>query len=155
MAGRLVNDVSERDRPWDNSRNCPDFFYKDWAKIRKILDMRAGIVSEIRTGHLPTQIKIVTAWNNMLFIFVTFWRKTSYISVHIGGSPRRSRCQTFALFTFLHSAPRLLRLEQWTIHSLKGKEYAYTLKKWSSKNLEICQNGGHVKITYDFHTLTI
>jgi hypothetical protein len=41
------------------------------------------------------------------------------------------------------------------IQSLKGKEYAYTLKKESQKNLEICQNGGHVKITYDFHTLTI
>jgi hypothetical protein len=84
-----------------------------------------------------------------------FWRKTSYISVHIGGSPRRSQCQTFELPTFLHSTPRLLRLQQWTIHSSKGKGYAYTLKKESSKNLEICQNGGHVKITYDFHTLTI
>jgi hypothetical protein len=33
---------------------------------------------------------------------------------------------------------------------LKGKEYAYTIKKESSTDLEICQNGGHVKITYDF-----
>jgi hypothetical protein len=40
------------------------------------------------------------------------------------------------------------------LDSLKGKEYAYTLKKESSTNLEICQNGGHVEITYDFHTLT-
>jgi hypothetical protein len=65
-----------------------------------------------------------------------FWRKTSYISVHIGGSPRRSRGQTFALPTFLHSTPRLLRLQQWTIHSLKGKGYAYTLKNNHRKILK-------------------
>jgi hypothetical protein len=122
-----------------------------WTEKKIILD---GVV----VHRLPLRWQTVTAMKSdaaLLVCAVTlavqgrmvyFWRKTSYISVHIGGSPRRSRCQTFVLPTFLHSAPRLLRLQQWTIHSLKGKEYAYTLKKrifetsWNLPKWRPCQN---------------